>query len=96
MIDEADRIKHAERVLGTQANSFFESDLGQYIVGRSAETVQENYDMLADADPEDIKTIRQCQQNIAIAKIGLHWINEALGLGHQRFEMDQIEAAQRD
>ena len=92
MIDHEDRIAHAERVLGEEANKFFNSDLGQFIVARSAETVAENVGLLSNADPEDPKTIRLYQENIAIAKMGLFWINEALNLGEQRFAQDEIES----
>jgi hypothetical protein len=91
MIDEEDRIAHAYRVLGEEAHSFFNSDLGKFVVARSAETVAENVASLTDVDPEDAKTIRKYQENIAIAKMGLYWINESLNLGDQQFAQDEIE-----
>jgi hypothetical protein len=91
MIDQEDRLAHAERVLGEGANKFFKSDLGKFVIARSAEIVAENVESLTDADAEDVKMIRKYQDNIAIAKMGLYWIDEALTLGEQRFAQDEIE-----
>ena len=92
MIDVEDRIAHAYRVLGEEAHSFFNSDLGQFVVARSAEAVAENVADLSVADAKDADLIRKYQENIAIAKMGLHWINEALNLGQQQFAQDEIES----
>ena len=90
MTDIEERIKHAERILGQQANQFFNSELGQFVVSRSLEVVTENMESLTDVNPWDVKSIRTFQNNIAIAKLALFWINESLNLGEQRFAQDEL------
>lgn len=91
MIDNEDRVKHAERILGEQANKFFNSDLGQFIIAKSLGEVSEATALLRNVEPEDSKSIRNLQENIAVAELGLTWINEAFNLGEQRFAHDEME-----
>ena len=90
-MDTDDRLAHSDRTLGVQANSFFESDLGKFIINKSKEEVEENKDLLTAVEPEDTTAIRTLQQNIAVARIGLVWIDEALNIGIQRFQQDEVD-----
>jgi len=75
-------------VLGDDAEQFFKTDIGRYVVGVANQEIQDGYVQLEEADPEDSKLIRKVQNKIAQARLAILWLNEVIAMGRQ--EQQQI------
>lgn len=72
-----------DAVLGAQVRQFMESDIGVYLMQRADDYAQEAIDRLTRVDPEDPKTIRVLQNQIAVADLIASWLKEATAVGQQ-------------
>ncbi len=82
----------AEAVLGEDAQVFWKSELGQWVIARSLKESEDATNKLKQADPEDVKVIRDLQNNIKNAEQALIWINEAIRIGKQAIqELEGVE-----
>lgn len=84
----------ATMLVGMNAESFLESDVGRYLLGCASQEAAEAYEKLKNADPEDSKTIRQLQNQIWRAESFKQWLEEIINAGRQADQTlrDQDEA----
>ena len=78
--------------IGLAIKQFLQSDVGQYLIGRAAETADEAMQKLKGADPEDAKLIRALQNEIKMADSFAQWITDGKLEGeHAELELHQQE-----
>jgi len=75
-----------EILIGDDADSFFKSDLGQYVVAKAQQVCDDALTELRTVDPENTKKIRELQNQIYIAEGALSWLQEILITGRQTLE----------
>jgi hypothetical protein len=80
------QLQQAEILLGDDADIFFQSDLGQYVVSRAQQESEDALAELKQVDPEDAKKIRYLQNRIHISEKALGWLQEMLIAGKQAME----------
>jgi len=91
-MEEHDEATFAEAVLGEDAQVFWKSDLGQWVIARSLKESEDATNKLRQADPEDAKVIRDLQNDIKNAEQALIWIDEAIRNGKQAIqELEGVE-----
>lgn len=81
-----DQLQQIEILIGDDADAFFQSDIGQYIIGRAQQDRDEALAGLKNIDPENAKEIRNLQNKIYIAESSLGWLQEMLIAGRQAME----------
>ena len=74
-------------LLGDDADQFFNSDLGKYVMERAKEEVEANTEYLKKCDPNDSREIIRMQTNIRVAEGALVWMAEALSSGRELLQM---------
>ncbi|MEN6440936.1 MAG: hypothetical protein ABFD97_20390 [Syntrophobacter sp.] len=70
-----------------EAERFFATPIGRYIVGVSDQEVQAALDELKKVDPEDTKKIRELQNRIAVAEGAIVWMAETMANGRQVLQL---------
>ena len=80
---------YAECVLGKDAEDFFKSDIGRYVLARSREEVDEAVKLLKVIPANEMAKIRNAQLQIAKAEGTIEWLNEQISAGVQA--MQQLE-----
>lgn len=68
----------AEVQLGIEVEAFVHSDVGKYLAGRAEEERETAMGLLATADPEDAKQIRELQNQCWRASTVMGWLVEAI------------------
>lgn len=86
MPDIEDLGLYKERILGLDAEQFFKTDLGHYVLDRSLTESEELTAELKKADPEDSKKIRDLQNRIQTAEKTLIWLHEAIERGREAIQ----------
>ncbi len=79
-------LQQAEIILGDDADIFFETALGKYIIGRAQEESDEAAQKLKTVDPENAKEIKELQFIIQKAEAAPIWLHEAILAGRQTLE----------
>jgi len=64
--------------LGEEAQAFFNSDVGQYIIRRSEAESAAATQALILCDADDTKKIKDLQNRIAISSDAVRWLAEAI------------------
>jgi len=85
----SDQTLQAEILLGDDADNFFHSDLGRYVIGRAQQEVDEAMAKLKAVDPDNASQIRALQHIIRVAESVPLWFNEVLVSGRQALEVMQ-------
>ena len=70
-------------LLGDDAEVFFKSDLGQYVLQSAIEEVDAALEQLKEVNPEDVKKVRELQNRIKIAEAAPRWLRDAIHSGRQ-------------
>lgn len=78
--------RHTVIVLGDDAEQFFHTDLGRYILGVAEQEIQAELSFLMNADPDDTKAIKDSQTRIERARLAIQWLNEVIAEGRQEQE----------
>ena len=79
-------------VFGREVEDFVDNDrIGQYLVKRAREDLEEAQVALLDVDPEDPSEIRRLQNKAAIALSVARWLREAVEQGRAAAEVIQQE-----
>ena len=84
---DEERELYKEAVLGEDAQNFWNTELGQWVVGKSLKESESATEKLREIDPEDSKTIRELQNEIQISERCLVWLNEAIVSGKQALDL---------
>lgn len=82
-MDTEERRLYAEAVLGKDAEQFFQTELGQYVLGRSMQESEEVTAELKVTAPEDTNKVRELQNQIQVCEKTLIWLNQAIIEGKQ-------------
>ena len=83
---------YAECVLGKDAEDFFKSDIGRYVLARSQEVVEEALVKLKTTSANEMAQIRNLQLAIAKAEGAIQWLNEQINAGTQALQqLENIE-----
>jgi len=73
-------------VLGQEADEWWNSDLGQYVLERSLRESKSLTTKLKFHDPFDTEGIQKLQFDIQVAEKALVWIGQAIQEGRQAFQ----------
>jgi hypothetical protein len=83
---------YAECILGKDAEDFFKTDIGRYVLARSREEVDEAILELKATPAHDVAEIRNLQLTIAKAEGAVEWLNEQIIAGKQALQqLENIE-----
>jgi len=86
---EVEKTLYAEAILGKDADDFFRSDIGKYVLAESEQRVKSATQELIIATADDPERIRNLQQEIHCAEGAVKWLNEMILAGKQA--MQQLE-----
>jgi len=87
-----DQTLMAEAILGKDAEDFFTSDIGRYVLARAEAEINEAIKLLKKTPPDLTNVIRDLQNVILRAESFKEWLTELIIAGHQA--MTQIEEHQ--
>ena len=90
-MDAETREQYANKILGENIDKWWNSDIGQYVLGRSLDKTERLTAELRTVDPEDSKRIRDIQFNIRVAEQALVWLNEQIHAGQQALNLLDME-----
>jgi hypothetical protein len=83
------RTLHAQIDMGNQADEFLRSELGQYIIGRCSQIIDNAKNDLTKVDPDRPEEIRSLQSTIWKAGAVPGFLNELLAEGRQALKTIQ-------
>jgi len=86
-MDQQTSILYAEAMLGADADDFFKTEIGRYVLERSKEESKEATEDLKDIDFSKSNEIAQLQMKIKIAESAIKWLNELLISGKQAIQL---------
>jgi hypothetical protein len=89
-MSEIEEVLYAESVLGRDAEDFFKSEIGRYVLARSQELSKVATDRLKATPAHEVHNIRNCQMEIAKAELAVQWLNEQIMAGKQALQ--QLES----
>ena len=78
---------------GIEVEAFISSPVGRYLVALADQDAAKALDKLAEADPDDAKTIRDLQNTIARSRSIADWLRTAINNGHAALQA--LEAQER-
>ena len=91
-MDEIKQTLYAEAVLGKDAEDFFKSDIGRYVLAESKRISEENVLLLKDVSADAHQLIRELQFNIHCAEGAVKWLNDMILAGTQALQgLEQME-----
>ncbi len=67
--------------IGLDAQAFFNTQLGEYILNRHEEEIKRALEQLAVVDPEDVKTIMALQRDAQAPADAIRWLATAIQEG---------------
>jgi len=83
---------YAEVILGEDADLFFKTEIGKYILARSKEQTHEATEELKNIEFFKSQEIAQLQMKIKIAELAIKWLNDMFVAGRQALQLlDQGE-----
>ena len=83
--------RHAAIVMGDDAEQFFKTDLGRYVLGVAEQEIHAELTNLMSIPPEQTDRIRQSQTRIERVRLAIQWLNEVIAIGRQEQERIQTE-----
>ena len=90
-LDEA--YLHSQASLGKEADDFWRSNLGRYILARSLEETESIRTQFRTVDANDSKAIAKLQADWNVAEKALVWLQEAIQAG--KAALDILEQQQQ-
>jgi hypothetical protein len=82
----------AEAVLGRDAQDFFNSEIGRYIVGRCEQEKRDAQDQLSRVSPWRRNRIRQLQNEVWRSEAVVSWLAELISSGREAEAVLEEEA----
>ena len=83
MNDDPDIRQTAEIIdLGQQVETFLQSSLGRYLIGRAEDDIEQAVEQLKRANPDRAELIRTIQNQIHVAENIQYWLAEAVTSGY--------------
>ena len=80
--------------LGDEAERFFETELGQYVIGRSLQEVADQQRRFEEASNDDTKLMQEVHFKQSVARLAVKWLNEAIHSGRQSLAILEDESGQ--
>ena len=77
----------AEAILGKDAEDFLKSEVGQYIVGRIEQDIEEAKSKFTEVDPTDAKAVMSLQNEIKRAESLKQYFEEIIVAGRNAFNL---------
>ena len=77
--------------MGDQAQAFFNSEVGKYVLNRCNQEIQANMDKLTKVDPDNGRKVREYQNSVRIARMLPEHINELIGDRNQLLRQMELE-----
>lgn len=93
MTDHDEAYLHAQASLGKEADAFWTSNLGRYILKRSLEETEFIRTQFRTVDATDSKAVAKLQNDWIVAEKALVWLNEAIQAG--KAALDILESQQQ-
>lgn len=81
----------AKAMLGQEAERFMNGNVGRHVVRQAEKEIEQAYQALSVADPEDAALIRKLQTRIAVARAIPQWLALAVQDGYMAEEQIQRE-----
>ena len=78
---------YAEVILGEDADLFFKSEIGKYILARSKEQTHEATEELKNVNPFESNKVSELQVKIKIAELAITWLNDMFVAGRQALQL---------
>lgn len=72
-----------EHAFGNEVKAFLQSNIGRYLISRAEAERAEALEALANADPDNGKTIRTLQTSIRVVDHIQRWLAEAISEGSE-------------
>ena len=85
-------IENRTILLGDDAEEFFKSDLGRYVLESALEEINLAVTKLKTVSPWDTNAIIELQTKIRIAEAAPGWLNDAIRAGRERLELRQVRS----
>lgn len=73
-------------IFGESVRQFLRTPIGEYLMSRAKDQAEDALSLLAEADPEDPKKIRDLQNKIRVADSITDWLSEAIRMGDQALQ----------
>lgn len=84
----------AEVIIGKDAEQFFKTDLGKYVLGCAQQDIDRATQELMQADPNDAKEIIRLQNQANVAQTAIQWLNDAIIIGRNALvQLESMEDA---
>ena len=83
--------KYVTSHLGTEAELFWKSPIGRYVVQRSLDETELIRNEFRDVNPMEIRKVQELQNKWRVAEQALIWLNEAIAAGRQAAEMLELD-----
>lgn len=80
-MDEDTRQWHKTIDFGMGVEAFLKSEVGQYLIKRAEDQVEESVEELKNVDPTKPDDIRRIQHDIRVAESIQYWLAEAIQAG---------------
>jgi hypothetical protein len=91
-MDEVKQTLYAEAVLGKDAEDFFKSDIGRYVLAESQRIVDDAVGVLKVIAATDHARIMALQLKIGCAEGAVQWLKDMIMAGNQALQsLEQIE-----
>lgn len=78
--------QYALVALGEEANQWFRTPVGMFVLKKMNDEVQELQDLFISCEPHDTKTMQEIHFNILVAQKGLEWLNEVINEGQMAYD----------
>lgn len=85
--DRYNETLYAQVLMGDQAEEFFRTDLGRYILGHIEQEVADYVELLKHADPSNISEIIRLQSAIKVAESVPKYFAELIQEGRQALQI---------
>lgn len=79
--------------LGTEAEAFLQTNLGQHILRKAEEDIESAYKALSLVDPFDTNAVIELQNRIKVARAIPQWLAETVNEGHLAASVIEEEEA---
>jgi hypothetical protein len=83
-------------LLGEQADVWFKSTMGLYVVRKSQEAQKRVLEELVKADAEDSKRIRALQEELKVSQLAVVWLGRTIAEGRQYEQALNAEEGERE
>lgn len=85
-MDQDEEVLFAEAKLGEEADAFFKSDVGRYVVGAAIQDMRKIQSQLLTVSPWRKRRIQQLQNQATACQLAMNWLGEAITNGDSAYQ----------